>query len=231
MEYGSQRSVSFRVRAAQPTDIPELMRLKLLLAEGENSLHAVCATAADWLRDGFGPRAGFTAFVAEIEHPHSITGQAIVGMATCSRRTVTGWNGPVIFLQDLIVELEHRKRGVGRALVARVAACAHELGSPIVELTVRAHNPAKMFYRHSGFESLPHCQTYVLAGPALAALAEHGKDKLALATEAPENRAGNSPPARLPGHERENADHAGKSRPAEGEPDAEQAAVFIGQRL
>jgi GNAT superfamily N-acetyltransferase len=181
MEYNSKRSLALRVRAAQPTDIPELMRLKRLLAEGENSLHAVRATAADWLRDGFGPGAGFTAFVAEIEHAHSITGQAVVGMATCSRRTITGWNGPVVFLQDLFVELDYRKQGMARALVARVAAYAHELGSPIVELTVRADNPARAFYHHSGFENLPHCLTYVLSGQALAALAVRDQDEFALA--------------------------------------------------
>src|SRR5665213_2718157 len=87
----------FRVRNATPADIPALMRLKRLLAEGENSLHAVRASGADWLRDGFGPAAGFCAFVAEADG-------AVVGMATCSRRLITGWNGPVIFLQDLFVE-------------------------------------------------------------------------------------------------------------------------------
>ena len=61
---------------------------------------------------------------------------AVVGMATCSRRLITGWNGPVIFLQDLFVEPSHRRRGMARALTARVAALACELGSPIVELTV-----------------------------------------------------------------------------------------------
>ena len=55
----------FRVRAAEPRDIPALMRLKRLLAEGEDSAHAVRASEADWLRDGFGPQAGFTAFVAD----------------------------------------------------------------------------------------------------------------------------------------------------------------------
>ena len=40
-----------------------------------------------------------------------------------------------------------------------------KLGSPIVELTVRADNPAQMFYQRSGFQPLPHCLTYVLAGP------------------------------------------------------------------
>jgi ribosomal protein S18 acetylase RimI-like enzyme len=146
------------------------MRLKRLLAEGENSLHAVRASAADWLRDGFGAGAGFCAFVAEYHG-------AVVGMATCSRRVITGWNGPVIFLQDLFVEPAHRRRGIARALTARVAAYACELGSPIVELTVRADNDAQVFYRNNGFALLPQCLTYVLAGPALAALAERDKDK------------------------------------------------------
>jgi GNAT superfamily N-acetyltransferase len=159
-------SGSFHVRAATSADIPALMRLKRLLAEGEDSLHAVCADAADWLRDGFGEHAGFTAFVAD----HDGT---TVGMATCSRRVITGWNGPVIFLQDLIVEPAHRRRGIARALVARVAAYARLVGSPIVELTVRSDNPAQLFYQQNGFIPLPQCLTYVISGPAMAALAAH----------------------------------------------------------
>jgi GNAT superfamily N-acetyltransferase len=161
---------AFRVRAAEPGDVPALMRLKRALAESENSLHAVRASTADWLRDGFGPQAGFTAFVAEVGSGGVITSM-IAGMATCSRRTITGWNGPVVFLQDLFVEAAYRGHGIARGLVARVAAYAHDLGSPIVELTVRADNPAQDFYRRSGFHHLPHCLTYVLAGAELAALA------------------------------------------------------------
>lgn len=168
MSENNSLAPSFRVRNAKPADIPALMRLKRLLAEGEGSLHAVRASAADWLRDGFGPGAGFCAFVAELEG-------AVVGMATCSRRVVTGWNGPVIFLQDLFVEPAHRGRGMARALTARVAALACELGSPIVELTVRSDNPAQAFYRKNGFTPLPQCLTYVLAGTELGALA--GQDK------------------------------------------------------
>jgi len=164
---------AFRIRAAEPADVPALMRLKRLLAEGENSLHAVRATAADWLRDGFGPATGFTAFVAEVDG-------TVVGMATCSRRIITGWSGPVIFLQDLFVEPDYRKHGIARALTARVAAHAHGLGSPIVELTVHADNPAQAFYQRNGFRHLPQCLTFVLAGPALVALAERDKEELAL---------------------------------------------------
>jgi GNAT superfamily N-acetyltransferase len=167
---------AFCVRAAEPRDIPALMRLKLLLAEGEDSAHAVRASEADWLRDGFGPDPGFNAFVAEC------SGAGVIAMATCSRRKITGWNGPVIFLQDLFVEPPHRARGVARALMARVAAFAGALGSPIVELTVRADNPAQQFYLRSGFQLLPQCLTYVLAGPALTALA--AQDKLPLSRAA-----------------------------------------------
>jgi len=173
------RSGAFHVRAAQPADIAALMRLKRLLAQSENSLHAVCATAADWLRDGFGADAGFYAFVAEAAN--AIIGDGVIGMATCSQRIITGWNGPVIFLQDLFVEPAYRQHGVANALMARVAARARDLGSPIVELTVRADNPAQSFYLRTGFQPLPQCLTYVLAGPALAALAEQDKETLALA--------------------------------------------------
>jgi ribosomal protein S18 acetylase RimI-like enzyme len=170
MANNETQSRAVAVRPATPSDIPALMRLKRLLAESENSLHAVRAVAADWLRDGFGPDAGFCAFVAE-HH------EAVIGMATCSRRVVTGWNGPVVYLQDLFVEPGHRARGVAGALMARVAAYAHDLGSPIVELTVRADNPARSFYQRSGFQPLPECLTYVLAGPALTALAERDGHK------------------------------------------------------
>ena len=173
MDSNNSRSAPFSARPAQPKDIPALMRLKRLLAQGENALHAVRASEADWLRDGFGPHAGFTAFVAE-----DFSG--VIGMATCSERVITGWNGPVIFLQDLFVEPHCRQHGVASALMARVAALARDVGSPIVELTVRDDNPAQNFYVRSGFQPLPHCLTFVLAGPALAALADHDNETLAL---------------------------------------------------
>ena len=102
-------------------------------------------------------------------------------MATCSQRRITGWNGPVIFLQDLFVEPAYREHGLARALMARVASLARDLGSPIVELTVRADNPAQTFYLRTGFRPLPQCLTFVLAGPALDALADQDQETLALA--------------------------------------------------
>jgi hypothetical protein len=98
----SEPSASFRARAA-PADVAALIRLKRALAESEDTLHAVRAGVADWLREGFGPGAGFTAFVAEAGDAATV-----IGMATCSQRVVTGWNGSVLFLQDLFVEAAYR---------------------------------------------------------------------------------------------------------------------------
>jgi ribosomal protein S18 acetylase RimI-like enzyme len=176
---------SFVVRGAQPADIPALMRLKRLLAESENSQHAVRANEAHWLRDGFGPNARFCAFVAEYSTAQpgiSAVGNSIVGMATCSSRVVTGWPGPLVLLQDLFVEPECRALGIATALMARVAAFAREIGSPIVELTVRSDNNAALnFYRDAGCMPLPQCLTYVLAGTALESLADQHVTALALA--------------------------------------------------
>ena len=176
--------LAFRVRAARPTDVPALMRFKSLLAESEGGLHTVRATAADWLRDAFGPQAGFAALIAEAE-----SRRGLIGMATSSERTITGWSGPdpaarpcqVLVLQDLFVEAAYRRNGVARALIARVATHAKTIGSPMVELSVRADNPAQLLYQRSGFQVLPPCPTYVLAGPALAALAAGDNDDLPLA--------------------------------------------------
>jgi ribosomal protein S18 acetylase RimI-like enzyme len=170
---------SFQVRGAEPRDVPALMRLKRLLAEGEQAGDAVRATEADWLRDGFGANSGFTAFVAE--NADAMAHDSVVGMATCSQRVITGWNGPILFLQDLYVEPGWRDQGIARALMGRVAALACDIGSPIIELTVRANNPAQSFYLRTGFQPLPECLTFVVGGPALAALAALDKDAFALA--------------------------------------------------
>jgi GNAT superfamily N-acetyltransferase len=181
MDQTKTGSARITVREAQPRDIPALMRLKRLLAQGEDALHAVSASEAHWLRDGFGPSAGFTALVAErAESANSSVRSSIVGMATCSQRVVTGWDGPVIFLQDLYVDTEYRTQGIARALIARVAALARDLGSPIIELTVHADNPAQQFYLSTGFEPLPQCLTFVISGAGLTKLADSDAQDLAL---------------------------------------------------
>jgi len=153
----------YRVRPAVPADVPALLRLKRQLAILENAEFVLRATPQDWLRDGFGPRARFTAFVAE----HA---GAAVGIVTASERYYTGWAGCTLYVQDIYVEPAWRGRGVGAALLGCVATLALARGSPLVELTVREDNPARGLYRRLGFHQVE-CANYAVAGPALADLA------------------------------------------------------------
>ena len=151
------------VRPARPADVPSLLAMKRQLAIQENAESVLRATMEDWLRDGFGPQARFTAFVAERDG-------AVVGMATVSERYYTSWAGCTLYIQDIFVEPAQRGRGIATALLAQVAAYALERGNPLVELTVREDNPARRLYRRRGFTRVP-CVHYVVAGPALAELA------------------------------------------------------------
>jgi ribosomal protein S18 acetylase RimI-like enzyme len=157
------QQAAFSVRPAAPADVPALLRLKQDLAILENAECVLRATAQEWVRDGFGPQARFTAFVAE----HA---GAVVGMATASERYYTSWAGCTLYIQDIYVDPAWRGRGIGAALLGCVAALAIERGSPLVELTVREGNPARGLYRRLGFHQVQSAN-YVIAGPALTNLA------------------------------------------------------------
>ncbi len=157
----------YSVRPAKPADVPALLRLKRQLAILESAEFVLRATAQDWLRDGFGPQARFTAFVAE----HA---GAIVGMVTASERYYTSWAGCTLYVQDIYVEPDWRGRGIGAALLGCVGALALERRAPLVELAVREENPARRLYDRVGFQQVA-CANYVIAGPALADLARSAR--------------------------------------------------------
>ena len=153
----------FAIRPARPDDVPSLCLLKWQLALAEGSTHTVRAGEADWQRDMFGAQPRFSAMVAE-------AASRLIGMATIVERFAPGWVGPLFVIDDLFVMPEHRRRGVGKALLAGAAAEAVRRGAPYVELTVRTKNPARRLYERAGFERVRGAMIYVLAGDALAAL-------------------------------------------------------------
>jgi ribosomal protein S18 acetylase RimI-like enzyme len=162
----------FVIRPAAPADVRDIMRLKLELAVSDDVVHTLQATAADWTRDGFGPCAHFTIFVADW------TGH-VVGMAICGDRYFPGWVGAAIALLDLCVEEPYRRRGVGTALLGRVAEFAGARNSVMIELTMRTGNPAARFYERLGFTDLTEVRNYVVAGRALESLAKAAANPVA----------------------------------------------------
>jgi GNAT superfamily N-acetyltransferase len=175
--------VTVTVRPATPADAATLVALVRELAVYEREpLSSVKMTEADVLRDGFGPDRRFEALIAEAD------GRA-AGFALFFHNYST-WEGRAgIYIEDIYVSEWARGLGIGRRLVAEVAAIARERGCPRVDLWVLHWNPARKFYERMGFTDMSDWTPYRLSGDALEKVAaeadEEETEPAALATVSP----------------------------------------------
>ena len=153
------------VRWARPDDVPVMMRFIRELAEYEREPDAVFTTEADLLRDGFGETPRFRCFMAELEG-------VAAGMALFFT-TYSTWRGHYgIWLEDLYVTPGMRGRGVGGALLRRMARVAVEEGCPRLEWSVLEWNePAIAVYEKVGAKMMTEWRIMRVDGDALPALA------------------------------------------------------------
>jgi GNAT superfamily N-acetyltransferase len=153
-----------QIRPATPDDIPEMLALIRELAEYEREPQAAVATAADLMRDGFTEPQRFHCLMAEFQG-------AVVGFALYFHNYST-WRGHAgIYLEDLFVRPAHRGNGVGKSLLAAVAAIAVEEGCPRLEWAVLDWNqPAIDFYNSLGAIAMTEWTTMRLSGGALRPL-------------------------------------------------------------
>ena len=153
------------IRPATPADIPTILRFIHELATYEREPDAVLATEADLLRDGFGPTPRFWALIAE--HDGAPAGFALY---FTSYSTWRGHHG--IRLEDLYVTPSLRGRGIGKALLVRLAQIAVEQGCPRLEWDVLEWNaPAIAVYERLGASILTEWRIMRLQGEALQTLA------------------------------------------------------------
>jgi GNAT superfamily N-acetyltransferase len=139
------------IRAATPADIPAILDLIRALATYERAPDAVKTTEADLLRDGFGEQPCFECLIAENGDER---GQP-AGFALYFYNYST-WRGRSgIHLEDLFVLPRFRGQGIGKALLARVAARAAEQGCPRLQWDVLAWNQTAIdFYQGLGAQFL-----------------------------------------------------------------------------
>jgi GNAT superfamily N-acetyltransferase len=153
------------IRPASPSDVPRILDFIRSLAEYEKLLHEVEATEALLHEALFGQDAVANCLIGEL-------GGEPVGFALYFRTFSTFLGKPGLYLEDLFVEPEHRGRGVGKALLVRLAQIAHERGYGRVEWSVLDWNaPSIAFYESLGAKPMDDWTTYRLAGDALADLA------------------------------------------------------------
>jgi GNAT superfamily N-acetyltransferase len=152
------------VRSATAADVETILTFIKGLAAFEHEPDAVKTTVDDLLRDGFGEHPKFEVLIAELN-------EQTVGFALFFP-TYSTWEGrPGMHLEDIFVLEQVRGHGVGRKLMAALAALAVTRGCARLELSVLHWNPAREFYHRLGMGHLEEWLPYRLSGEALRALA------------------------------------------------------------
>ena len=131
------------IRFATSDDCALLLRLIHALAAFERAPDAVVATEADLRRQGFGADRQFEAILAFLDGEPA-------GFAAFHSRFSTWLGRPGLYLEDLFVIESARRHGVGRRLMARLAAIAIARGWARIDFQVLDWNPARGFYEQIG---------------------------------------------------------------------------------
>jgi GNAT superfamily N-acetyltransferase len=153
------------IRRANPADVPAIYQLILDLAEYERSGPEVTGTREDLYRSLFGPDPAVFAHVAEHEG-------RVVGFALWFLNYSTWLCQHGIYLEDLYVTPELRGEGLGRALLAELAALCVERGYDRLQWWVLDWNePALGFYARLGARPMDEWTVQRLTGEPLRALA------------------------------------------------------------
>lgn len=157
------------IRFAEAADAELVLRLIRELAAYERAPEAVVATEAELIRHGFGPNPQFEAILA------FVAGEP-AGLALFHSRFSTWLGRPGLYLEDLYVSEAKRGLGVGRRLMARLAAIAFERGWGRIDFQVLEWNPARHFYHHLGMTHIGEWLRYGADEDALRRLAAHDRD-------------------------------------------------------
>jgi GNAT superfamily N-acetyltransferase len=157
--------VTLTIRFAEPSDVPVIAELIRALAHFERLEDEVTMTESRLEKSLFGPRPYAETLLAEED------GQA-AGFALFFHNFSTFLARPGIYLEDLFVVPEQRGRGIGRALLERLAQVAVERDCGRLEWAVLDWNrDAIGFYERLGAKPNSEWTVYRLAGDSLHALA------------------------------------------------------------
>jgi GNAT superfamily N-acetyltransferase len=157
--------VSVTIRFGEPGDVALIAELIRGLARYERLEHEVSMTEDRLERTLFGPRRYAEVLIAED------AGEA-VGFALFFHNYSTFLAKPGIYLEDLYVREAARGKGVGKKLLARLAAIAVERDCGRLEWAVLDWNKDAIgFYERLGARPNSEWTVYRISGDALSGLA------------------------------------------------------------
>jgi len=155
------------LRPATAADADLLFRLVGELADYEQLRHQVTGSVADLARHlgGEGDRPMVEAILAEWDSQPA-------GFALFFTNYSTFLTQPGLYLEDLYVRPDYRRRGIGKALLSYLARLVQERGYGRLEWSVLDWNaPAIAFYKEMGAQVLTDWRICRVTGEAIASLA------------------------------------------------------------
>jgi GNAT superfamily N-acetyltransferase len=172
MQNRSMPEPRFLIRAAEVRDVDAIVSLIGQLAEFEKLTHLLQVTP-DTLRPHlFGERPVAEAMVAE-------QGDAVLAFALFFTNFSTFLGRPGLYLEDLFVEPAHRGKGIGKALLTRLARLAAERGYGRFEWSVLDWNESAIrFYEHMGATVMPDWRICRITGEKLEEYGQPGRRRV-----------------------------------------------------
>ncbi len=152
------------IRAATVQDAPLIYRMIRELAEFERESHLCVIEEGDLVRDGFGDDPKFSALIAEWEG--TVAGYAL--FFDC----YSTWVGPELYLEDLYVQPEFRRKGIGMALLSEVARIGLQRSRAMRWEVLDWNQDAIALYKALGAEFRDQWKSVALGRDAMQQLAE-----------------------------------------------------------
>ena len=157
---------TFTLRPAELRDVGAIVGLIRELAEFENLTHLLQVTPEKLRPQLFGERPAAEALVAELGDGKG--GGDVVAFALFFTNFSTFLAQPGLYLEDLYVKPDQRGRGIGKALLTRLARLAVERDYGRFEWTVLDWNEnAIRFYERMGATVMPEWRICRVTGDAL----------------------------------------------------------------
>jgi GNAT superfamily N-acetyltransferase len=155
---------SVAVRFAIVDDVPRLYAMIQKLAAEFGAAGGLHASEEDWRRNGFGPQAKFHSLIAECD-------RAAIGFATYSPLYLPDLGEDSLAVHQIYVDAAHRRQGVAKALLARIAAVAAANKRPLIQIGTTPAPGRQHFFETIGCQIAGGYMTYLLFGEALTNLA------------------------------------------------------------
>jgi GNAT superfamily N-acetyltransferase len=154
------------IRPATTADAPLILEFIRRLAEYEREPNAVVATEEDIIRDGFGAEPKYRCLIAEWNREPA-------GFAFFFYNYSTWLGKAGLYLEDLFVLPEMRGKGIGKALLQKLAQIAVAENCYGMRWQVLEWNePALKFYETLDAHIMDEWETMRLMEPALSKLAD-----------------------------------------------------------